>query len=176
MNTAASTRNQALVGAAALAPTLAIWPLLAHFGTADLGFMFAGLGIYFIAVLAVVARSRRRLWWALGITVAALAVEGFVLSIAGETDMGLQTATAVLIPIAYVAAWGIARRRNPLWWKVGLPLAAISVIIPLSAWALYLIGSGHTSAAMFWLLWPGVVALGSLVCWAADARAARVHS
>lgn len=175
MFTFTSARTQAMASAAALLPTLAICAPMAHYGSNIAGAVFAALGIYFIAVLALAARSRRRLWWALGVAIAALAVEGFVLDIAGDAAMGLQTAILVLIPIAYVAAWGIARRRNPHWWKLGLPLAALTVIVPLRAMAFILIGDGHTSPVVFWLVWPGVVALGSLVCWAADAWEVRAN-
>lgn len=168
-----SARGQAMVSAAALVPTAAICAPIAHYGTDIAGTVFAALGIYFMAALAVAARTRQRLWWAMGLTVAALAAEGFVLDVAGDTDMGLQAVLIFLIPIAYVAAWGIARRRNARWWKVGLPFAAITVIVPLRVIGAVLISDGHTSPASFWLLWPGAVAAGSLVCWAADAAAER---
>lgn len=168
-----SARTQALVSAAALVPTVAICAPMAHYGTDIAGTVFAALGIYFMAVLAVAARTRRRLWWAMGLTVAALAAEGFVLDVAGDTDMGLQAVLIFLIPIAYVAAWGVARRHNAHWWKVGLPLAAVTVIVPLRVIAAVLISDGHTSPVSFWLLWPGVVAAGSLACWATDVAAER---
>lgn len=171
----ASARNQAVASAAALVPTAAICAPMAARGADIAGTVFAALGIYFIAVLALAARTRRRLWWALGLTAAALAIEWFVLGVAGDTDMGLQTALLFLIPIAYVAAWGIARRHNARWWKIGLPLAAITVIAPLRGIAAVLISDGHASPMSFWLWWPGVVTAGSLVCWAADATAQRVN-
>lgn len=170
-----SRRTQAVASAAALLPSLAICAPIAHYGTDIAGFVVAALGVYFMAVLAVAARSRRRLWWALAVTIASLAVEGFLLDVAGDTDLRLQGAILFSIPIAYVAAWGIARRRNARWWKVGLPLAAITVIVPLRFAAGVMISDGHPSPMSFWLFWPGVVAAGSVVCWVADARAERTN-
>ena len=71
--------------------------------------------------------QRRR--WALGVTAAGLAAETTLLMMS-DHDLGLQAALFCAVPVAYVAAWGIARRANPRWWKTGLPLAAITAIIP----------------------------------------------
>lgn len=173
-------KTQAVASAALALPTLAFYaPIIKGEGFS--GLAFAVSGVYFLAVLAVVARSRRRRWQALVIAAATLAVEisVFVLVLDDNSmnDIGyLATAAVCALPTGYVAAWGVARRQHPMWWKAGLPLAAVAVILPLRAAAFAALGSNHTlvqSWWMWWLIWPAAVVLGCVVCWAVDAWADR---
>lgn len=165
--------DRAWAGAAALLPTLAIYAPIASFGRDFVGIAFLAAGAYFLAVLALVARSPRRRRWALAIAAAALAVEASLLMFIGGTDMGLQAAIIIVIPIAYIAAWGVARRQHPRWWKVGLPLAAITVVAPIRIIGMEWLTDNRMPLLAGWALSPGVVALGCLICWAVDRRAGR---
>lgn len=162
-------KNQAMASALMLLPTVALYLPIARFGDASV-LAFWASGPYFLAVLAVVARSRRRRRWALPIAAMTFITEAAVLLTVGD-DRALIMILFVT-PIAYVSAWGVARRREPRWWKVGLPLAAILVVLPLRAVSMAQWDAvGDVAALTFWLSWPGVVALGCLVCWIADIRA-----
>lgn len=173
-----SPKTQAVTSASFLLPTLAFFAPIVK--DADFsGIAFAVSGVYFLAILAVVARSRRRRWQALFVAAVALAVEilGFVLVLDHNSldDIGYLTmAVIVATPVGYVAAWGVARRQHPLWWRAGLPLAAVVVILPLRAAVFAIWGANDAmlqSWWTWWLLWPATVALGCVVCWAVDARA-----
>lgn len=166
-------RLQAIASAALLLPTVAIFAPVARYGIDFVGWAYLASGAYFLAVLALVARSRRRRRWALAIAATVFAAEATMVMVVGNAGLGVQASIFFVIPIAYVAAWGIARRQNPRWWKVGLPLAAIALIVPLRMIASASLGDGHLTMLSAWLAWPGVVALGSAVCWAVDVRAAQ---
>ena len=165
--------EQAWKGAALLMPTLAFWAPVVHYGLDFVGWAFLGVAAYFPAVLRRVALSPRRRRWALGVAAAGLAGEAALLLTINDHELGLQSALFCAIPIAYVAAWGIARRTDARWWKTGLPLAALIVVIPVRAAALAWIASGHLLMASMWLCWPGIVTLGCLVCWAIETRGGR---
>lgn len=166
-------RTQALLSAALLLPTLAIYAPIGLNNDFFVEFAFAASGGYFLAALAVVARSRPRRWWALAIAAATLVAEGLILMVSTDADMGLQTAFFVVAPVGYVAAWGVARRHSG-WWRSGLPLAAVTVIVLRVA----LLWDAYDSTVLrawwwWWLLWPAITTLGCLACWAVDLRAAR---
>lgn len=160
--------NPAKATAAILLPTLAIYAPIAHFGSDVAWVAFLGAGAYFLRLLALVARSPRRRRWALGLAAAALAVEATILMVLGDNDLGLQAAVFFVLPTAYIAAWGIARRRNTLWWTRGLPLAALTAVLPIRIAASEVVSAGSPSFLTFWILGPGVVVVGSLICWAFD--------
>ncbi|MCB9408786.1 hypothetical protein [Mycolicibacterium sp.] len=113
---------------------------------------------------------------ALGVTAAGLAAGDDTADDERPRSRLLQAALFCAVPVAYVAAWGIARRANPSLVEDRLPLAAITAIIPVRAAALAWTASGHLLVASLWLSWPGVVALGCLVCWAIDIRGGRSHA
>ena len=167
--------EQARKGAALLLPTIAFYAPVAHFGIDFTAWALLASAAYLLAVLHRVALSPRRRRWALGVTATGLAAETTLLMMS-DHDLGLQAALFCAVPVAYVAAWGIARRANPRWWKTGLPLAAITAIIPVRAAALAWTASGHLLVASLWLSSPGVVALGCLVCWAIDIHGGRSHA
>lgn len=166
--------TQAIASAVLLLPTVAFYLPVARHGDTSTWALWAS-GPYYLAILALVARSRRRRWRALLVAALTFLTEVAVLVIAGiDNDTGTQVVIFVFIcatPLAYTAAWGIARRQHPRWWKAGLPLAAILVIPPLRVLTMAHWGASGSAAALnFWLSWPGIVALGSLVCWIADIR------
>lgn len=73
--------------------------------------------------------------------------------------------------IFWVAVWGIARRRNPLWLVGLVPALIVSVLVAYSyrtAWVYETFGDG-----MAWLLyavvWFGAIGLGCAACWGFDA-------
>ena len=168
-------RTQALLSAALLLPTLAIYAPIGLNNDFFVEFAFAASGGYFLAALAVVARSRPRRWWALAIAATTLVAEGLlVMVVSTDADLGLQTAFMVVAPVGYVAAWGVARRHSG-WWKSGLPLAAVTVSVLRFALLVDAYDSTGTvlQAWWWWLLWPGITTLGCLACWAVDLRAAR---
>lgn len=74
--------------------------------------------------------------------------------------------------VLYVAAWGIARRRYPLWTVGLVPASVIAVVYGL------LESSGWLTWASFgWpVLWWGALALGCLACWGFDAIAGASRS
>lgn len=167
-------KTQAIASALALVPTLALYAPIARFGGDSSAWAFIASGPYFLAVLAVAARSRRRRRWALSVAAATFTAEVALLLILGDGTPGAQAVFLTVTPIAYAIAWGIARRNDPRWWKVGLTLAAILAMLPLRVVTMaHWDAVGHTAALTFWLSWPGIVALGCLACWAAELRASR---
>lgn len=170
-------KTQAVASALALLPTLALYAPIARFGGDSSAWAFIASGPYFLAVLAVTARSRRRRRWALSVAAATFTAEVALLLLLGEGTLGAQAAFLTVTPIAYAMAWGIARRNDPRWWKVGLTLAAILAMLPLRVVAMaHWDAVGPTAAFTFWLSWPGIVAFGCLACWAADLRASRARA
>jgi hypothetical protein len=167
---------QAAITAALVAPQLAMYGALSAISVSDgheraaiWGVFSLTYGIYFLSMLALTARDRRLMPWALltgGVGVLVDTVfTWYVLS-----PLALATANAAgvvytLVIVLYVGAWGIARRQHRNW-VIGLPLTALFAgACQIGIYAQY--GAPTWFAA--WALYVGVFVVGCLVCWAFDA-------
>lgn len=145
------------------------------------------LAVYFVVVVACWARPGRRL--------PAVAIAGVValfdtvqsgithqLLRGGELDLSARPsfvlpdwfypAAHVLIFVGYVAAWGVARRRNTIW-SVGLAGAVVAAMVV--RWILETDAVDVFKASSSWInAWAvevGAFVLACLICWAVDAIA-----
>ena len=156
-----------------LLPTVAFYLPVARHGDTSTWALWAS-GPYYLAILALVARSRRRRWRALLVAALTFLTEVAVLVIAGiDNDTGTQV----------VILCSSARHRSPTPRHGASPAASTRAGgKPACPWQQSLsycpagahhgpLGRQRSAAALnFWLSWPGIVALGSLVCWIADIR------
>lgn len=172
-----------MVSAALVVPTVVIWYLRAL--AVDLDWPVdttklwslawtAVLGGYFVAVVAVLARTAARRLPAVAMGIALTVIEvGF----AAVTSFGSYTGVVewadriltVVILVGFVAAWGVARRRTPRW-AIGLvPTLALGVLVSAlyaSGWLYRAVG---TVWIAYWAVWIGAFLLGCLICWGFDA-------
>ncbi len=173
-------RSQTLLSAALLVPPMLFFFAAWLFGPYDrdsrstvIAIVTAAYGLYFLAVIAVAARSHTSRTTALAIgsmTIASDIVVGwFSVSPSYRGDLP-KVAWALIFAaflIAYIVTWGIARRQHKRWiW--GLIPASVVVLTYGVGFGSSLITWGPLRA---WLSSIGVFAVGSLFCWAFDYRA-----
>jgi Domain of unknown function (DUF4190) len=109
---------------------------------------------------------------ATAIDVGSLALIMYVPALADSVALGwLNGSTTIL----FVAVWGIARRRNPLWLVGLVPALIVSILVAYSyrtGWVYETFGDGD-GGGVAWLVyavvWFGAVALGCAACWGFDA-------
>ena len=184
--------RDAMISAALIVPSLIAFGAVYNIKTFDSPWqpwwIFMALNAYFVVCVALRARTDGRRAPAALLALSAAAVYGFVTSPSPVWGLGalLQTAMTngaiswsdsstyllwasrvpALVIILYVAAWGLARRRNAAW---GLGLAVTVVLVSLTTWY----GETHWHPALGWFgLWlaeVGVLVLGCMVCWILDA-------
>jgi hypothetical protein len=71
-----------------------------------------------------------------------------------------------------VAAWGVARRRHPLWVIGLLPALIIAILIQVmwaNSWVYDIFGTGYSKWYVYWLISFGGFIVSCLICWAFDA-------
>ena len=133
------------------------------------------LGAYFLAVVAVRARTAARRLPAMIMGVAAMVLDfgGSALALYSSPSGPVQWVDRILTVVTivlFVAAWGVARRHTPKW-VIGLaPALVIAIAVPVltaSDW-LYLIDVGAPWLA-YMSVWIGSFLLGCLACWGFDA-------
>ena len=178
-----STTTQALVSAALVLPTVVIWCLRALASDLDWSVDIlklwslawtAVLGGYFVAVVAVFARTAARRLPAviMGIAATVLDVGGSAVtsfaSYTGAVEWVDRILTAVTL-VGFVVAWGIARRQNPKW-AIGLaPTLVVAVLITVLYSSGLLYRAVGTAWIAYWAVWIGAFLLGCLICWGFDA-------
>ncbi len=181
--TRGSTTTQALVSAALVLPTVVIWYLRALASDLDWSVDIlklwslawtAVLGGYFVAVVAVFARTAARRLPAviMGIAATVLDVGGSAVtsfaSYTGAVEWVDRILTAVTL-VGFVAAWGIARRQTPKW-AIGLaPTLVVAVLITVLYSSGLLYRAVGTAWIAYWAVWIGAFLLGCLICWGFDA-------
>lgn len=143
------------------------------------------LALYFVVVVACWARPRRRLAAlavAVGVAVFDTARSGVSHQLlqGGELDVSAQSAfvlpdwfypvSDVLILVGYVAAWGLARRRNNIW-VAGLVGAVVSALVVRRIHQTEVIDVFKASSSWInaWAVYIGGFVLSCLICWALDA-------
>lgn len=132
--------------------------------------------LYFLAVLAVVARTPHRRVLALTVgSAAALSdlILTWILASRAYHDAftpPLRIAIWSAVLTCYVAAWGLARRNHDRW-RIGLGVAA-GVMVTLQVIDYNVDYSGwYLSWYLSWFFFPGTFVVGCLVCWAFDVNA-----
>ncbi len=136
------------------------------------------LGAYVVAVVAIFARDPQRRIRAIAVAGAATALQlisvpwtawSYNIFGGGLARLGYQ-ALIVISAVLVVAAWGLARRHNQIWF-VGLlvPLVLGIVLLGRSWWQS--LDSGIAGITL-WLQWVTTVGLGCAACWGVDALAA----
>lgn len=186
----ASSTTEAVVSAALVLPALIMWYLrLWAYDTdwsVDAIRMWSlawtvVLGAYFVAVVAVRARTAARL------PAVVMAVAAMVLDVGGSALSWYASASGpaqwvdriltVVTLVLFVAAWGVARRQTPKW-VIGLaPALVIAIAVPVltaSDW-LYIIDIGAPWLA-YTCVWIGSFLLGCLACWGFDAMGSSASS
>jgi hypothetical protein len=130
------------------------------------------LDVYFVVVVAVRSRTsaRRRVAVALA-AVATLVDRGLAAAIdldvlpAAETWLFRASYVSILI---FVAAWGVARRRQSRWLLGLVPTVGLVV---LALWYYATVTNNQTGDWLtFWAVDLGVLLSGCLLCWACDGR------
>ncbi len=178
-----STIPQALVNAALVLPTVVIWYLRALASdldwSVDISKLWslawtAVLGCYFVAVVAVYARTAAQRLPAVitGIAATVLDVGGSAVtsfaSYTGAVEWADRILTVVTL-VGFVGAWGIARRQTPKW-VIGLaPTLVVTVLITLLYSSGLLCRTVGTAWIAYWAVWIGAFLLGCLICWGFDA-------
>jgi hypothetical protein len=134
--------------------------------------------LYLVAVVAIWGRSNRRRLLAVAVALVGVVVERAAsFPYYGPEGYGQPTwryGIACFSMLLFVAAWGVARRRHPLW-LAGLPIAAgvLALLIPLTdtspeavavGWPWNLSGSWLAG----WIRDIGLFVGCCLVCWAFD--------
>ena len=181
-----SPNVQSMLSASLLLPTLIIWEVMLR---TSIPFAYAitlanlVCGLFFLGVLAVVARTPRRRSRALivgAITVAANSSAVWALDTVGDDGVrGFVFLEWLVLPIGFVLAWDIARRQHSRWRTIGLTLAAVTMVI-LRIVVISnldgLFGGGHWFG--LWFTAIGVVAVGCAIGWAIDGygRSRDMHS
>jgi peptidoglycan/LPS O-acetylase OafA/YrhL len=185
-----SAPAQSVVSAALVIPTIPLWYL--RLLPADRGWdsVLDGLwtvavtlliDVYFVAMVAIFARNSRRRMPALATAVVAsvldladTALVSFVLG--SELLRWADRVLIVVMLVLFVSAWGIARRRRPLW-VIGL---APTFVIAIGLAALYasdwLYDTFTGVYIVFWVLWIGGFLLCSVICWGFDALSSAARS
>ena len=166
-----SPKVQTLMSAALILPAV-ILPNLSSAG----GFLLSVA--LFIAVLAVVSRTRHRRTVALvvaGITGAIALVAGLLVPLvetrSSEPDPPIElflSVIAFVFPLGFIAAWSIARRNRAGFW-LGLLLAAPFAALGLGlALAVLLAGSDEVDVFEVMVAWGIPTTLGCAVAWGVD--------
>lgn len=136
--------------------------------------------LYFVVVIAFWARRTRR---SAAVAVALVTVLfdmawlAAILFVFRSSDTGLLAwlfaAVQALIAVGYVAAWGVARRRNGIW---ALGLIAAVVCGGVVQWVYRVLPIGVFLDGSWWIkswaLNVGAFVLSCLICWALDAMGA----
>ncbi len=134
----------------------------------------AVLGIYFVAVVALFARTAAR---RLPAVIVGTAVTILDVGIAAVTSFASYTGVVewadrlmtVVTLVGFVAAWGIARRQTPKW-AIGLaPTLVVAVLIAVLSASGLLYRTIGTAWVAYWVVWIGAFVLGCLICWGFDA-------
>jgi serine/threonine protein kinase len=148
--------------------------------------------LYLVAVVAIWARSNRRRLLAVAVALLGVVVERAASFPYYGSDAFAQPiwryGIAYFSMILFVAAWGVARRRHPLW-LAGLPVGAaiLALLIPLThvipeavaVPEVVAVGwpwSFHGSWLFNWVCDIGLFVGCCLVCWAFDVLGNRLRS
>ena len=171
--------SAATLAAVALAYGALAW-LLSRSSTDNVAVMnqlaIVGYAGVVACAVAIRARDARRRTLALGTVVVGLACPLAVLVILGDpldierlrSLSWLLTASYLVLALAIVAAWGIARRHGSWWWLGLVPAAGINEtqsvvapwlveVLPPAVWAVALTAYGTSMPV-----------LGGAVCWLID--------
>lgn len=166
-----ASATEAAVSALLLAPTLPaylfVWDVEWSSPYAVWG-LFAWLGVYFVVVAAIFARSEARRWQAAGCAIAAVLLDRGLRALPvfelTEWSLGLFLMAWVGSMTLFVAAWGLARRMRRSWLLGLIPSAVVSVVVA----TLWYLSDSPATPAGYWLRDVGTFAVGCLLCWAFD--------
>lgn len=177
-----SAATQALVSAALLLPTAVIWYLRtlpwewdwdgAVVGYYSLAWTLV-LDVYFVVVVAVLARNARCRVPAMLTAVVATVVDfgaNAVLTFASYSQpvVWLDRVCTVVALTLFVCAWGMARRRRPTW-MIGLaPTLVVMVLLTALYASSFLYDTFGNTWVVYWAVWVGAFVLGCLFCWGFD--------
>ena len=174
--------GQAAASVAVLAPTLVLFFIRALPLTAGWAWSWntmlitlwqiaatGALGAYLIVAIALFSRDPKSRVLAIMVAGGAVVVElgTSALAIWGPANSmfnWLLTLPTVAVIVAVVAAWGIGRRSNRLWWAGLAPTLITALVLlspPMAASTWYAI----------WFQYILAVGLGCAFCWGADALA-----
>lgn len=145
------------------------------------------LALYFVVVVACWARPGRRLA-AVSIAVVVALVDTVQSGVSyrvlngGELDLSARhavvlpgwfyDATDVLIFLGYVAAWGVARRRNSVWLVGLVGAVAVGVVVRwINRAEIVDVFKAPSSWINAWAVEMGAFVLACLICWVVDAIA-----
>ena len=132
------------------------------------------LGSYFVAVVAVRARTaaRRPPAVTMGVAATVLDVGGSAL-VSYATYSGpvqwLDRILTVVTLVLFVAAWGVARRRTSKWVIGLVPTVIIAVLVPVLSASDWLYTALGTPWIAYLAVWIGAFLLGCVICWGFDA-------
>lgn len=174
---------QAVVSAALVLPTTVIWYLRAWPAGMDWsadGFRiwsFAWtvvLGGYFVAVVAVLARTSARRLPAVIMGAAATVIDvgaAAMVSFFSYSDpvLWIERVLMVVTLVLLVAAWGVARRNTPKWVIGLVPALVIAVLVTALYATDWLYTAFGTAPIAYWAVWIGGFLLGCVACWGFDA-------
>jgi peptidoglycan/LPS O-acetylase OafA/YrhL len=181
---------QSLVSTALVIPTIPVWYLRLVPFYRDWDSVLSGIwtlaltlviDLYFVVVVTIFARNRRRRVFAL--------VTAVMASVLDVGDSAIQTYTTpsdvliwadrvltVVIFVLLVSAWGISRRRR-LLWVIGLVPALVIAILLAALYASDLLYDTFTDVwIVYWGFWVGAFLLCSVICWGFDALASATNA
>ncbi len=138
----------------------------------------AATDVYFIVVVAVRGRTTTTRITAALLGLLASMLDLVTLALVYYTDYGavlqwIGNAGSGLSLLLFVAAWGVARRRDSTWYFGMIPAVIIAVLTSLAyqlEWANAVLGAWLLSWYVGWILWVGAFVVGCLCCWAFDSR------
>lgn len=119
-------------------------------------------GLYFVAVIAWVARDRQSRQRAL-VVAAAVVILDILFSWPVPVHRWASLWVFSAIVVGYVAAWGVARRQHRAWWW-GLVLSAILC----TTYRYFILGTDLTGWAGAWFRYQIAFVIGCLTCLAFD--------
>jgi hypothetical protein len=183
-----SAPTQSLVSAALVLPTIVVWYLRWFPSGRGWDEVLDGIWIvaltlvldgYFVVVVTLLARSSGLRVPALVTAIAATVIDvgdAALVMLAPYSDAILwaDRGLTVVILMLFVSAWGISRRRSPVW-VIGLAPALLIAILLDAVYASTWLYDNFTDVwIVFWALWIGGFLLCCVICWGFDVLGAAV--
>jgi hypothetical protein len=136
-------------------------------------FLYFLVDLYLVLVVARWGRSPQRRVYAIVIALVGVAVDrGFnLIFLLNSASSPWPVRIADFSTVLFVAAWGVARRRHPLW-LLGVPFSV--GIVAVTEWY-YEARNWAFSWFGFWAIDVGAFVLSCLVCWTFDSLGNRAR-